>query len=372
MAAAYQRWGTADDLVLLLTLVDPTQLGAVGKSPEVAIRRSRAFPAGPALDGWFWNGLTFVPTPTWLPLVEVDAVNQPGVYQYVFGQSAIGSSSVYHVYFRHLADPIGFDNELHVVTDELYLPSASPVVPVSPTDTVIGRLAAMEDPTTAVPLAMADAVWDELLAAHAIPGSTGEALSRWTYGWAGARQIDLTVQTVGALAIPNAQVDVYDYANTVFLCRKYTDQNGDATFALDDGIYNLRIVAAGYAFTVPEPLIVTSDAAVTVQGTSVINILPPPDPTLCTIYGVIRNAGGQPVAGACVHLFAKTPQAVAGSQQATEIVGTTTDNNGFFQLFAQRGAIVRFTIDGTDVDWYRTVPQATQQDITTWAADIGQ
>jgi hypothetical protein len=366
--AAYQRWGTADDILVMLTLVDPTQLGATGKIPEVAIRRIRALPAGPNLDGWYWNGTTFVPTPTWIIMAEVDAVQNPGLYQYLFEQSLVASSWLYYIYFRHLSEPIGFDAELHAVTDELFIPSASPVVPVSPTDTVMGRLAAMEDPSTAVPQAISDAAWDEPLMAHAIPGSTGEALGKWTFGWAGARQIDITVQTAGAVAIPNAQVDVYNYNNTVFLGRKYTDSNGEVSLALDDGSYNIRMVCAGYAFTVPEVLLVTADAAVAYIGTSVINIVPPPDPSLCAVYGVVRTSTGQPLVGACVCTWAKTPQAVAGAQQGNPINSTQTDTNGFFQINLERGLVVRFQIENTDVDWERTVPNAVQQDITTWKA----
>lgn len=364
--SGYYRWGSADDVLLTLALVSPTQLGAIGKIPEVAIRRARALPAGPDLDGWYWTGSAFSATPAWLPMIEVDSAQNPGLYQYLFAQSGITASTLYYVYFRHLSDPVGFDIETHVVTDEIFIPSASPVVPVSPSDTVMGRLAAMEDPDTAVPQAITDAVWNDPLLAHSIPGSTGDALAHWAFGQVGSRQIDVTVQTPGSVPIQGAQVDVYDYSNTHFLTRKYADVNGHVAFALDDGTYNVRLFATSYAFTVPIALVVAADAAVTYLGTPLVIITPPSAPDLCRIYGVIRDAAGRAMAGTCITAWAVIPQVVAGVQDADQIASGVADANGFFEFELVRNTQVRIKCSPIGLDVSRTVPNLPAQDLTTW------
>lgn len=363
---AYHRWATTDDVLLTLNLVSPSQTGATGLTPEVAIRRVRESQGGAALDGYYWDGAIFTSTPTWLAMSEFDAANNPGLYQYLFDNSGIGAEHVYQVYFRHTVTPIGFDTELHTITDELYIPVSSPVAPVLPGDTVMGRLADMEDPLGPVNQATADAVWDESLAGHLTPGSTGEALSRCAAVGTGSSQIDFTIEDTGSNPIQGAQVDIYDAANTIFLTRLFTDINGQVSLAIDDGSYNVRLFASGYSFTVPEPLLVAGDGAVTFVGTNLITITPPSAPDLCVIFGTIRDAAGQVVAGACVEAFADTPQVVSGTQYGERIAQTTTDVNGYFELELVRLTQVRFSIDGTGLDIERTVPDAVSQDITTW------
>jgi hypothetical protein len=286
------------------------------------------------------------------------------MYEYQFEQP--GVQQVYLVYFRHTIAPIGFDVEQHIVTDEVYIPSASPAVPVVPGDTVMGRLAAMEDPTGDVAQANADAVWDETLADHLSAGSTGEALAACSAGHVGIRQIDITVEDTGPAPIQGAQVDVYDATNTNLLFRVWTDVNGDVSVALDDGDYNIRLFASGYSFTVPETLTVSADAGVTFVGTPLTSLITPSAPDLCVIFGTIRDALGQPISGACVEAYAITPQTVSGVQKGDRVGTTVTDVNGWFTIELVRTSTVQFTIEGTAFDFERVVPDQPSQDVTTW------
>jgi len=366
MSNSYYRWSPNDDISLFVQLVSPTGLGSAGGSPEVAIRRMRATHGG-ALDGHYWDGVgAFTNVPTWLPMTEVDAANQPGLYTYLFQQSLVGSEWVYFVYFRHTVAPLGFAVEEHLITNELFIPTSSPAVPILPGDTVMGRLAAMEDPNEAVAQANADAVWDEAANQHLTPGTTGALLNACAAAHAGAYQIEVNVQDQALDPIHGVQVDIYDAGNSAFLTRLWTNVDGKANVALDAGNYNVRLFASGYSFTVPEPLLVTADGSVTFQGTSLIIITPPSSPDLCVIFGTIRNAAGTPIAGACVKAYAETPQVVGGTQGSEVVAQTSTDANGYFEIELMRGAVVNFTIEGTDVDVTKTVPDQASQDITTW------
>ena len=363
MGKTYYHWSTSREIPLVLQLVSPSGGGATGLSPEVAIRRWRDSD-GNLLDGYFWNGSGFVSAAQWLAMTEVDAVNFPGAYEYNFEQP--GTQQLYLVYFRNTVAPLGFDVEQHIVTDELFIPAASPAVPILPGDTVMGRLAAMEDPDGAVAEANADAVWDETLADHLLPGTTGEALAACSAGHVGAHQIDITVKDDGGAPIQGCQVDVYDAANVNHIFRVWTDVNGEVSIALDADNYNVRLFASGFAFTVPEPLAVTGDAAVEFVGTSLTSLVTPSAPDLCVIFGTIRDALGRPISGACVEAYAYTPQTVSGIQKGDRVGTTVTDANGWFQIELVRNAVVQFTIEGTAFDFERTVPDLPSQDVTTW------
>jgi len=361
----FVKWATSDDITLFLQLISALGGGSVGATPEVSIRRMRAT-HGAALDGHYWNGVSFVSGITWLSLSEVDATDQPGLYSYLFEQSGVGSEWIYDVYYRNTVAPVGFSVEQHIVTDELFIPAASPAIPVVPGDTVMGRLAAMENATGSVAMANADAVWDEVVSQHLTPGTTGALLNACGFSATGAYQIEINIVDQLANPIQGAQIDLFNAANTDFLTRQWADINGQANVALDAGNYNVRIFAAGYSFTVPEPLLVAADGSTTFSGSSQVTITPPSAPDLCVIFGTIRNAAGKPISGACVQADAVVPQVVSSVQKSEIIASTVTDTAGYFELELVRGAIVNFQIEGTDVDVEKTVPDQATQDITTW------
>ena len=362
---SYHKWATTDDVTLSLQLVSPTGLGVTGMAPEVSIRRIRATHAG-ALDGYFWNGATFQNTPVWLPMGEFDPVNSPGVYSYLFAQTLVGAEWVYLVYYRHTVSPVGFAIEEHIITDELFIPIASPAVPLLPGDSVMGRLMAMEDPTKPVALANADAVWDEILNQHLNPGSTGEALNRLTSVLNGTWQIEINTVEAGPIPLQGCQIDVFDSTNTFFLSRVYSDVNGKVNIAVNTGTYCLRIFKSGYSFTVPEILPVSGDGSVTYTGTTINIIVPPSNPLLCAIFGTLRDAGGQPMPNVKVKTAAIIPQVSGGTQKHEHTVCAVTDANGYFRIELERGTMVQLTADSTGLDVTKTVPNTPIQDLATW------
>jgi len=256
--------------------------------------------------------------------------------------------------------------EEHIFTDEIRIWSSTPAVPVLPGDTIMGRLAAMENATGAVAQANSDAVWDEALSGHTTPGTAGQILQSCCQGQTGANQLDITIQDTGATPIQGAQVDVYDGGNTTFLSRSHTDINGETAFALDDGTYNLRLWATGYSFTTPVFITITTDMSVTYNGISGIVINPPSTPDLCVIYGYINDAAGQPIGGACVTATPTTPQSVDGAQTADNVIHILTREDGYFEMELVRGAEVRFEVEHTGYSEIKVVPDSPSQDLTTW------
>lgn len=135
----YVRWPTTSDIPLVLSLVLSSGSGAVGKSPQVSIRRYQET-HGSVLDNYYWTGSAFSPSPYWHTMTEIDPVNSPGMYEYQFEQTKVGLEIVYAVYYRHEVPPIGFAAETHVVTNEVYIPHAQPDPIIIGSNTVMGQL----------------------------------------------------------------------------------------------------------------------------------------------------------------------------------------------------------------------------------------
>jgi hypothetical protein len=109
---SYFRWGIGSDVSLFLDVARTDGIGLTGSDPQVMIRRFRTVDGG-LLDNYYWNGSTFVVTPTSASMTEVDPTNQPGVYVYTFSQSLVQSGTVYNVLYKHNANPLGFTTERH-------------------------------------------------------------------------------------------------------------------------------------------------------------------------------------------------------------------------------------------------------------------
>lgn len=140
----YIRWPTNQDIPLTLALFDESGAGVTGATPEVSIRRYKET-RGAVLDNWYWDDVWFSAPPTWFPMDEIDAVNSPGLYVYLFEQTKVGIEQIYTVYVRNTAAPEGFAIEQHIITNEVYIPSTQPAPIVIGPGTVKSMLARIMD-----------------------------------------------------------------------------------------------------------------------------------------------------------------------------------------------------------------------------------
>lgn len=110
---SYYRWSIGSDVPLFLELRKGDGTGLTGSDPQVMIRRYKNVEGSP-LDGNYWDGTnSFTTVPTSHSMAQVDATNNPGLYVYTFSQSLIQSGTVYNVYYKHNANPVGFTTERH-------------------------------------------------------------------------------------------------------------------------------------------------------------------------------------------------------------------------------------------------------------------
>lgn len=118
----------------------------------------------------------------------------------------------------------------------------------------------------------------------------------------GDRVVEITVEdSTTTNPIPAVWVQVYDTATTTLQAQGYTDSNGQISFMLFDGTYNVYLSKIGqYIFTVPETLTVVAnppipDVQVTYQGDPFDPGSPPSSDTII-VYGWEQDAQGNGLA----------------------------------------------------------------------------
>lgn len=109
--SGYYKWQLNSDIYLNLELVNIDGSGKTGAAPLVAVQRVKNVGSG-FLDGFYLSGsASFIASPTFLTMSEVDNVNQPGLYRYYFSQSLIQLEQVYSVYYKSGSQ--AFSQETH-------------------------------------------------------------------------------------------------------------------------------------------------------------------------------------------------------------------------------------------------------------------
>jgi hypothetical protein len=184
-------------------------------------------------------------------------------------------------------------------------------------------------------------------------------------GQLGEHAITVHVQDENTFDLPNANVSIYTSDNSTFITAGVTDAGGDKIFALAAGTYKVRLSLNLYGFTVPETMVVSTDDTKTFTGTS-FTAPTPANPDNCSIYGTLRDAGGNLLVGETVKIYAATPQGLAAVMLGERGLQATTDASGEFTIEVQKLAVVWVHNPVTGVQKKLTVPNAASQDISTW------
>ena len=104
------RWSTAHDLYLYLSLMDTDGFGKTGEVPQVAVKLIQEVDGTPTSVYYWDNSGSLTASVTFNDMTEVDSVNEPGLYSYIFSQSLLGEDRVYLAYF---SSSLGFAVEKH-------------------------------------------------------------------------------------------------------------------------------------------------------------------------------------------------------------------------------------------------------------------
>jgi len=174
----------------------------------------------------------------------------------------------------------------------------------------------------------------------------------------GANQVIInTFQLPDSIPVIGAQVQVLNQNQSATLGLLNSNPTGQATFALDNGIYKLRMYKSGWVFTVPESIIVSGNLSDTFYA-DLFNPGNPPAANLCRVYGWIRDLKGQPVAGVTVEAkISTTPLRYQIVLISPYYKTTSTDSDGYWYMDLYPNSIL--TPSNTQYDFTIYIPYGT-------------
>lgn len=174
----------------------------------------------------------------------------------------------------------------------------------------------------------------------------------------GANQVIInTFQLPDSIPVIGAQVQVLNQNQSATVGLLNSSSTGQAIFALDNGIYKLRMYKSGWVFTVPESIIVSGNLADTFYA-NLFNPGNPPAANLCRVYGWIRDLKGQPVASVTVEAkISTTPLRYQTVLLSPYYKTTSTDSDGYWYLDLYPSSIL--TPSNTQYDFTIYIPYGT-------------
>ncbi len=133
-------------------------------------------------------------------------------------------------------------------------------------------------------------------------------------------------------AVAFAQIQVLDSTENSTIGVLTSDSQGRGFFALDEGIYCIRLFKPGWQFTVPETLRVDQDED-TVYYAQAFDPGFPPQASLCRTHGWVYDINHKPMVGAQVEAEIRTvPVRYQSLVISPYRKSTVTDDDGFWYL----------------------------------------
>jgi hypothetical protein len=176
-------------------------------------------------------------------------------------------------------------------------------------------------------------------------------------GGSGASTVEISVLDGDDAAIPDVSVQIWNTGLDSLIASAVSDASGQATFALDDGAYSVKLRKAGVNFDAVSDLAVSGDTEESYTG-SPLTIGAPVDPGSCRIYEYVFDLAGVSALAAVTataRLYTK-PYVSTEIHASDEVEGTYDAETGLVYWEVARGATVYVAI--TEAAFYAiaTVP----------------
>lgn len=149
----------------------------------------------------------------------------------------------------------------------------------------------------------------------------------------GSNQVTIyTLQSSDSIPVSAVQVQILNQNQSATEGLLTSNVLGRSIFALNDGIYKVRMFKPGWQFTVPESIIVSGNTADTFYA-EIFDPGTPPSPELCRVYGWVQDLKGQPLAGATIEAkISNAPLRYQSVLISPYYKTTNTDSDGYWYL----------------------------------------
>ena len=290
--------GSQFPLHLLITL---NGVGVVSQTPTVVLQRLS--------DLTYWNGTTgFSGTITAVPLIEVDSVNQPGLYSKTFNQSVDTSgaqtytayylntnvshldTAVEELVFTNIAAQVNTIQIASAVASKILL---NPAIPINSADIASNCLLSNVDCDVDY-IRNNMALESTLLSGLNVIENDLNTIISIIQPLAGSNEITFVFTDQNSLPIPGVKVTVKNTTSQITLAVGVSDTNGNLVLGLPVGTFNLLFFKSFVSFpTQPVSLIVTANATVPIACVTFQPVAPTAN--LCAAFLYLVDAAGQPI-----------------------------------------------------------------------------
>jgi hypothetical protein len=362
--------GSVYPLQLLITY---TGIGVIGQSPTVILQRQS--------DLLYWNGTTFTSVLVHVPMLQVDAVNEPGLYSINFNQAIDNTQETYVAYYTNASmsypgsavEEIVFANPVANVNVTAIASAVASKLLVNPSIKIDSSDIASQNTLLSVATEVEEiednmALESTLLSGLAAIETDLTNILTIIQPIAGSNQITFIFLDQLSNPIPGVKVTIKNQTNQITLAVGITDTNGKLVLGLPTGAFNVLFFKSFITFpSQPYALTVTGNATITINCVTFQPTAPAPN--LCACYCYLTDASGNPVPNILFRakLVSNFPFSPGSTMLATkDYVECISDATGFINLNLIQGGFYELSAPSlfyTLTDWQ--VPVQPNLDLST-------
>jgi hypothetical protein len=362
-------------ITTLNLFISSNDVGITGQSPTLILQRLN--------DLTYFNGTTgFTGTVTRIPLTEIDSVNQPGIYSFIFQQSldttgqnsyrafynnpssSYPGSAIEDLVYSNVAAQVNVLQIASAVASKILV---NPAIPINSADIASNALLSMV--YTDVQSIEANGAQESTLLSGitTIENDLTEILSI-IQPLAGSNIVKFVFTDQNSNPIPGIRLTLLNTSSQIVLATGVSNYNGTLTLGLPNGTFNFLLFKSFVSFPAqPINLVVNGNATAPVSCTTFTPTAP--TPTTCACYAYLVDASGNPIPNIPVRAKVTTnfPNSPATSTLITKgWTETCTDGTGYFSLNLIQGVFYEISI----VDlWYTLtdfqIPTQSSLDLST-------
>lgn len=157
--------------------------------------------------------------------------------------------------------------------------------------------------------------------------------------------ITINVYVGDPIPVPEARVSIWTEEYSECIYDGYTDENGQLTFGLDSGIYNIFLLKKGVSFGVLPKQMEVLSVPLTLTYTGIPMETPPESNGTVYLYGDIKDLNMNPKTQTKVQIYlTNSPQTKNGSLLEKTIIEIYTNETGRWSTLVPSGCLVTVVI----------------------------